>query len=126
MGSERREFERVPFELTADYKVFLQKTLKKEELFYGKAGIINISGGGIQVKLHDVSSDLLQELLATQRKLLLEFSIPLNSRIVKVYGKMAWAKQEGSTQAGVCFVDIGVDEQKLIADFVEQNLSRNN
>jgi len=126
MRPDRREFERIPYELKSSYKVYLQKTLKKEELFYGKAEIVNLSGGGLQVRLEDVSSDLLQDLLAQQKKLILEFDIRINNENVKVQGKMMWARQEENTKAGICFVDLGIDEQKMILDYVEQNILKNN
>ncbi|MDX9701570.1 MAG: PilZ domain-containing protein [Candidatus Auribacterota bacterium] len=126
MTSERREFERIPFTIIANYRVYLQKTLRKEELFYGQADIINISGGGIQVSLRDVSSDLLSDLLESHRKLLLEFELTVGGKPVILRGKMVWARREQKTEAGICFVDIGTDEQKLILDYVEENLSHNN
>ncbi|GEM_PF-3094657 len=126
MHPDRREFERIPYELKSSYKVYLQKTLKKEELFYGKAEILNLSGGGLQVKLEDVSSDLLQDLLAQKKKLILEFDLMINNQPVKVNGKMMWAREEHKTKAGICFVDIGMDEQKIILDYVEQNILKNN
>lgn len=125
MKSERREFERISFAVSADYRVFLQKTLKKEELFYGIADIINISGGGIQVRLRDVASDLLKELLENNRKLILEFSINVGGKPVTLLGKVAWAKEENITKAGICFVDIGMDEQRIILDYIEEHLSKN-
>ena len=43
MTVERRRSERISFDINANYRVFIQKTLKKEELFYGSAKILNIS-----------------------------------------------------------------------------------
>lgn len=125
MTSERREFERIPLTITANYRVFLQKTLRKEELFYGQADIINISGGGIQVSLRDVASDLLSDLLESHKKLLLEFELIVEGKPVTLQGRMVWARKEQKTEAGICFVDIGTEEQKLILDYVEENLSQN-
>ncbi len=123
MGAERREFKRVSLEIKADYRVFLQKTLRKEELFYGTATIVNLSGGGIQVKLGDGAPDLLENLLESHRKLLLEFDLVVDGSPVTILGKMVWAKREEKTQAGVCFVDIGASKRKLILDYVEQCIS---
>ncbi|MCD6459452.1 PilZ domain-containing protein [bacterium] len=125
MTSERREFERISYAVSANYRVFLQKTLRKEELFYGQADIVNISGGGIQVKMSDVSSDLLDDLLKSQKKLILEFTLYIDGKPVKVHGKMAWAHEETNARAGICFVDISASEQKLILDYIEQSLSKN-
>ena len=125
MTSERREYERISYTVSANYRVFLQKTLKKEELFYGQADIVNISGGGIQVRLSDVSSDLLDELLKSQKKLVLEFTLYIDDKPVKVHGKMAWAHEDTNTRAGICFVDTGASEQKLILDYIEQTLAQN-
>ncbi len=125
MTSERREFERVSFSIAANYRVYLQKALRKEELFYGQADIVNISGGGIQVGLRDVSSELLSDLLESHRKLLLEFELIVDGKPVILRGKMVWAHREQKTEAGICFVDIGAEEQKIILDYVEENLSHN-
>jgi len=125
MSPERREYERISYAVTASYRVFLQKTLRKEELFYGQADIVNISGGGIQVRLSDVSSDLLDELLKSQKKLVLEFTLYIDDKPVKVHGKMAWAHEDTNTRAGICFVDVGASEQKLIMDYIDQALTHN-
>ncbi len=124
MSLERREFERISFELSANYRVFLQKTLKREELFYGIADLVNISGGGIQVRLRDVAPELLKDLLQDNRKLLLEFTMNVADKPVTVRGKVAWANEEDTANAGICFVDIGMDEQKLILDYIDEKLSK--
>ncbi|MEW6535429.1 MAG: PilZ domain-containing protein [Candidatus Auribacterota bacterium] len=124
MSTERREFERIPYEVVTDYRIYLQKTLKKEELFYGKAQIINISGGGIQVRLQDVASDLLSDLLEKNKKLMLEFDVQIEDKTVTVYGKMIWAKEEGTTQAGICFVDIDTEERSKILHYIERQMSK--
>lgn len=119
MAIERREFERIPMAVTTEYRVYLQKALKREELFYGKAQIINISGGGIKVRLQDVASDLLQELLEKNKKLILEFALRIGEKHVTVLGKMMWAQEEETTNAGICFVDVPQDDRKYILDFIE-------
>ncbi len=124
MGAERREFKRVSLEIKANYRVFLQKTLRKEELFYGTATIVNLSGGGIQVKLGDGAPDLLENLLENHRKLLLEFDLDVDGSSVKIQGKMIWVQREEKTQAGVCFVDIDSSKRKLILDYVEQCIAK--
>ncbi|MCB1195017.1 PilZ domain-containing protein [bacterium] len=119
MTLERREFERVEFTVTANYKVYLQKTLKKEELFYGVADLVNISAGGIQVVLKDVPSDLLQDLLDNDRKLLMAFDITVRDATTTIWGKMVWASEDRTTHAGICFVDMDVEAQKNILDYIE-------
>lgn len=125
MGAERREFQRVSLEIKTDYRVFLQKTLRKEELFYGTATIVNLSGGGIQIKLGDGAPDLLENLLENHRKLLLEFDLVVDGSPVSIPGKMVWAQRDEKTQAGVCFIDIDSNKRKLILDYVEQCIAKN-
>jgi len=120
MGSERREFRRVSLGINTNYRVFLQKTLRKEELFYGTATIVNLSGGGIQVKLGNGAPDLLENLLESNRKLLLEFDLVVDGSLVSIQGNMVWVEREKNTQAGVCFIDVDSNKRKLILDYVEQ------
>jgi uncharacterized protein (TIGR02266 family) len=76
----------------------------------------NISGGGLFIRTQDPQP--------LNQKVLLRFSLPGVDRTFEVHGIVVWANATAGRSSfpsgmGIKFLDLGAEEQKLIADFVK-------
>lgn len=83
----------------------------------------NISAGGILLELPSLNQKQLKRILEGQDKIMLEMSIPLFKRAVKIPAKIIWigkVDKRGKTVyiAGVSFTDIKEEDREKLLPFL--------
>ena len=111
--SSRREHKRIDASISVKVKSPDGRRESSEK-------IRNISLGGIFIEMKDP--------LAFGTDIDLEFSLPVNPRLINCKGFVVWSTKEspergqGMKGIGVRLMDIGVQEMRTLNEFIEQEL----
>lgn len=114
---ERREFPRLPINMTVDYNTYLS-----EDAQTTKTESKNISAGGIRI--------IALGELEVGKKMQLKFSIPDANITISAVGKVVWteefivgsAKTGKAYEVGIEFISITDEDRKKIEEYVKKRL----